>query len=337
MFATRPAYFVIRSNHAWMVGSDVPGTTDVMGLYRSLDNGVTWDSCGWIGTSGVQSNSKGLFVGGGWVDGISRSTDDGFHWTACKSPAISPGQIMDMVVTDSMIVAKTFDGTSMQYWISTNLASSWKQIQVPQGNWDARCAWGSTIIIATNTGLFRTLDQGESWKQISADSGVTKLAMRRDIVLMAMRDKQVKVSFDRGASWTPANSGLADTVADDFAIDDGQVFVSLHGEGLYRGGIDGLSAVHSSDRTTESAMIQITPNPVSTHATVSYSLAADADVQVDLIDALGRVVATVLPQTYQSAGMHYLPIEVAQIPAGILACRVRIGTSSVVGKLVVTH
>jgi hypothetical protein len=74
------------------------------------------------------------------------------------------------------------------------------------------------------------------------------------------------------------------------------------------------------------------PNPFNPATIISYNLEAQAFVEVEVFDILGREVATLVNEV-QSAGVHHVPFEAASpgarnggLASGVYLCRMRAGT-----------
>ena len=82
--------------------------------------------------------------------------------------------------------------------------------------------------------------------------------------------------------------------------------------------------------------LRVAPNPATGAAHLSYSLPTSAPVQVAILDATGRTVATVAAGN-QSAGLHLLDLPVAGLPAGLYTCRLATDEAIAVRRLVLTQ
>jgi hypothetical protein len=72
------------------------------------------------------------------------------------------------------------------------------------------------------------------------------------------------------------------------------------------------------------ALIGARPNPARASADVSFVTAAAGPVRLDLVDVLGRTVATVVDDT-RPAGTHNVRVAVGGLPAGAYLLRMRAG------------
>ena len=78
------------------------------------------------------------------------------------------------------------------------------------------------------------------------------------------------------------------------------------------------------------------PNPFSTTTRLRYTLAADADVTVDVFDVTGRRVAR-LAAGPVAAGPHEVPFDAAALPSGVYVARVTAGAQTETRRLLVVR
>lgn len=69
---------------------------------------------------------------------------------------------------------------------------------------------------------------------------------------------------------------------------------------------------------------QARPNPVSTETSLDYSLSENANIEITLVDASGKVVANLF-NGMQTAGQHILNINAKEIPSGVYQVVLRSG------------
>lgn len=100
--------------------------------------------------------------------------------------------------------------------------------------------------------------------------------------------------------------------------------------------IDAALATGINDGATIFSAVNVFPNPAGEDASVSISLANAADVQVDIIDQLGRDVMTVFSGP-MLAGDNKTTFSVATLPDGVYFLRIGTAEHSRVVKLFVTR
>lgn len=78
------------------------------------------------------------------------------------------------------------------------------------------------------------------------------------------------------------------------------------------------------------------PNPVSTRATLTYSLPEAGAVAIELFDVVGRRSA-VVAGGFQASGAHTIQFDASSLPSGIYFCRLRTDGGSLIKRLVVVR
>ena len=86
------------------------------------------------------------------------------------------------------------------------------------------------------------------------------------------------------------------------------------------GNLGAVAGEGTPDERLPDGLVAVYPNPTAGGATVLVSLSAPADLQVEVLDALGRRVATLADGAYPS-GTHPLAFDTAGLPAGVYVVR----------------
>lgn len=79
--------------------------------------------------------------------------------------------------------------------------------------------------------------------------------------------------------------------------------------------------------------VVVSPNPVSTDATISFNLQASAEVSVSIMNMMGQEVLTVV-NANEVSGNHAYSIDVTTLPAGNYVYRVIAGDAVTAGNIV---
>lgn len=108
------------------------------GIYRSLDNGLSWTACNGgmtsVFTLCLAASGKNIYAGSATAQGISLSTDNGNTWQAVNNGlppnpwAFEPDQVTGVI--DRLVASGSNVFTSMRFspdvfYLSTNNGSSW--------------------------------------------------------------------------------------------------------------------------------------------------------------------------------------------------------------------
>ncbi len=241
-------------------------------VYRSKDNGSTWDNL----TIGL-SNSGGvnaLAVSGGdlfaatEIGGVYLSTDTGETWVAVSNglprsqyDSAQCYPIPGMIVSGNNIFVGTQEGTvgpNGGVYLSTNNGTSWtpaglsNTIQVSSFS-----VSGTDLLAATDDGVYSSANNGQSWAQMNTgmapDTFVQSVAfvpngtggtnLFAGIIMNQEYDSYggVFISSNGGASWSAVDSGMVPfpytnnyfwTITS-FATAGSNVFAGANGGGLY--------------------------------------------------------------------------------------------------------
>jgi trimeric autotransporter adhesin len=83
------------------------------------------------------------------------------------------------------------------------------------------------------------------------------------------------------------------------------------------------------------ALSQNAPNPASTSTSIHFALSRAADVQVDVYDLVGRLIATPLKRQTASAGPHQIELRTDRWPSGVYYYRAEAEGERLTRKMVV--
>ncbi len=84
-------------------------------------------------------------------------------------------------------------------------------------------------------------------------------------------------------------------------------------------------------------LLPIYPNPASNNVTIELLVTLDADVSIELVDARGRLIKTILPTQSLAAGLYTYDVDISQIQAGTYFVRMRNGDVDAMNKLMITN
>jgi len=185
------------------------GTAEI--VFKSIDGGQTWQDIGKglpenlrkdsIRGNSFFANDKGLFLRIG--NQLYHSTPNATapFWTKAifhdEHSNIAPGK--------SGIFADDYWSINLK---KTNGTSIWSTIfeKFPGTRMSAFETAGGAILIGTDKGLFKTANDGKSWKLVHTGGFVGNLAESNG-VLVAVSWKSIIRSVDNGENWTVVDSG----------------------------------------------------------------------------------------------------------------------------------
>ena len=117
----------------------------------------------------------------------------------------------------------------------------------------------------------------------------------------------------------------------DVRYSDGYVALATHGNGMFSSKV---RPVGTSEIQAPRPKMSVYPNPSSDQTTIEFELPENAQVELTLMDAMGRRVKQVMYEN-RAAGKHRIPLSTADLPAGAYFCSLRTGKERVTVKMLV--
>ena len=185
------------------------GTANI--VFRSTDGGQTWQDIGnglpenlrkdSIRGNSFFANDKGLFlrVGNGRYHSAPNVTAP--FWTK----EISPDEHSSIAPAKSGIFAANYWGLYLKKANGTSVWSTMSE-NFQGGRISAFETAGGAIFLGTDKGLFKTANDGKSWKLVHTGGFVGNLAEANG-VLVAVCWKSIIRSVDNGDNWAVVDSG----------------------------------------------------------------------------------------------------------------------------------
>ncbi|MFM8770568.1 MAG: T9SS type A sorting domain-containing protein, partial [Candidatus Kapaibacterium sp.] len=75
-----------------------------------------------------------------------------------------------------------------------------------------------------------------------------------------------------------------------------------------------------NEQTSTSTSLLVSPNPLSTSSTITYTIDTPSLVRVELMNSLGQVIEVVF-DGYRDSGTHGLPLNVSSLTSGMYYVR----------------
>lgn len=221
------------------------------GLYRSVDNGVTWNKTtgnqridaltvsGSVYFAGVTPTDQFGAATGGQVH---RSDDDGLTWSN-KSNGLPNTPVLALAVNGTAVFAGTANfgifsaGGGSGIYRTLNNGETWTAVNngLTSLGVHALANTGSDLYAGTENGLFRSSNNGDSWTRIGAtltDQRVFALYANGNLLLAGTVAGGLFRSTDGGATW--ALAGLAKLDIRAFAAAGSTLFAATLSGGVYR-------------------------------------------------------------------------------------------------------
>jgi len=300
VFEASATSLVADQNNFLLVGHeayvDPPGFSGG-GIYRSTDNGSTWELLGFDREfiSAIAVTPEGdILLSNAYSSSLYQSTDDGVSWGYVINGPYASALLSTL---DGKIIA----GTNSGIFCSTDRGDTWFQtlsdeVEIhsfayhPEGK----------ILAAAGTGrIYLSEDGGESWER--TDSGIGD----RDVV---------GVAFDsRGFGIAATDSGVfrsSDRITD-----------------VHR------NSVLLPDQLL---MSQNYPNPFNPSTTIRFDIPGSGEVSLKLFNLLGEEVVMLI-SGHRDAGTHIVTWDATGHPSGVYFYRLLAGDFVETRKLVLVR
>jgi hypothetical protein len=327
--------WTITSNSNYIfVGIWVGGMSLNSGVYRSLDNGITFQQAG-LNNKNISaiSNQGESIIAITFVDGdIYKSTDNGNNWYSIKGN-LNLGIYVLAVSGDNIYAG------AQGLHKTTNDGTSWTPIFMSD-NIGAVAASGSTVYAGTYaTGLFRSGNYGATWqKVINTTKRINSIYIYGDNVF-AGADSSFYISNDGGLSFTERNSGIENSSISSAVVKDDYLYISnsnylATNVSAYKRPLSQIVSANDplNPDKMDISLQQNYPNPFNPSTTIEYYLPDRMFIEIKVFDLLGREVALLVNGEYDK-GNHKVKFDPSDNPAGIYFCRLISGTYSATKKM----
>ncbi|MBL7775588.1 MAG: T9SS type A sorting domain-containing protein, partial [Saprospiraceae bacterium] len=267
------------------------------GIYKSSDNGFSWDSLYMNFDVNTFSMSQhycltmteqgDIFAGiSNWPDTIKiiRSTDGGQTWAPASGGI--PGNLPDLHV----LCLATDTGGRLFAGLSNGL-------------------------------LFRSENAGASWAALDLNTGganLNDLAVDATDRIFAATANGVFYSTDHGVSWDSLNSGMGkQEVQRLYLAKNGRLFAGTAGNGAFRSAAP-VSVVEEPPGAivAADALGQVYPNPLREQARIPFSIANAGRARLAVYDMTGREVLILVDRDY-TPGNYEAAFRPGGLPAGV--------------------
>ncbi len=192
--------------------------------------------------------------------------------------------------------------------------------------------------------VYKTTDGGRNW--LSITSNLPNIAHNAIVIrhsaprtIFVGTDLGMYSSTNDGASWVSFNTGFPNVEVNDLKYKEGPALLlaASYGRGCYTFDLSNLSAVHESGSlATDFELMQNYPNPFNPSTLITYSLRSRSHVKLDVYDALGRMMRSLVSKT-QEAGTYSLNFRDEELPSGLYYYRLTTDKSSQSKKMMLVR
>ncbi len=281
------------------------------GIYISRDSGVSWtlEDTSFKDVGNLTSIGPSLF-GISNSKGIIFSSDTGYSWSSISGSLNGISQIA--ACGSALIAYQEIDyyTNESHLYASIGPSSGWSQIDT--GLRTENLAWatdGETIYVLGNA-LYRTSDLGRTWDSIAVLPIFNPLydkcqmsASGSDLVITDSRS--IYISSDGGHTWDSSSIYIAEPgeISPSYLIfASGYLFGVTTESGLFREKVTNNNSIVENPMVNND-LFSIYPNPVESHATISFSLSEGSLVSLKLVDVTGKE-QSILANQWLNAGTY---------------------------------
>jgi photosystem II stability/assembly factor-like uncharacterized protein len=300
-------------------------------LWISDDGGASWRIIAAMPGDYTQSmavDQAGNIFAGSIIYNLAFSSDRGATWVD-RSPLINSTCWYVSVGEGGEVLAAMDDGLH----ISHDLGKTWTKVYAGVGG-DIKTTLRTrkgTLILGFGSGrILRSTDDGQQWteEKMADNSTVWEIKENASGLYAIARGMGMLRSTDDGDDWIMEIGGLSNLNPTSFTITkDGDIFLGTYGNGIYRAQSPVSAAEAVPDPKEAVALLQNYPNPCADRTAIPFTLSRASHVRIDVMDAIGRIVATVMDGELP-AGVHRAEWLTGGLPAGVYRCRIAAGSAS---------
>jgi photosystem II stability/assembly factor-like uncharacterized protein len=279
------------------------GSYPASGVYRSTDNGSTWDMPDPNFMSSIYSlciSQSGTLFAGSSGGGVYRSTNNGVNWIQSQ-PSSS---VHSLTIT-------------------------------PNGN-----IFGHFYFSSGQTGIYRSTNNGVSWQYINFgnnDYYFLKTNSAGHIFAGGFYGAGLYRSTNNGVNWSQVSEGIFNRMITTIVFDNaGYSYTGTYFGGVYKTNIStiGLSSL-STEIPDKFSLSQNYPNPFNPLTNIEFSVPEKSFVKLTIFDITGRTVE-VLVNEQLSAGTYKADWNAANYSSGVYFYKIEGNAFTETKKMILT-
>ncbi len=336
------------------------------GIYKSTDNGATWNPVHILGSSdnvfSIKAHHNGILYAG-TRRGVLVSFNNGESWNSIAGFPTGETWVVDVEVdANDNIYAASYSG----FYISTNGGLNWELAQgiepgdtvtsvgILHSSETDKLKINNVVAGTTNEKLYKS-SGGFSFDVLLTIAVITYVCilMSNNFAITGTRHKYrslgdeggVIISTDNWSTWNfdndglPANASTGCIAIDMNSLRGGTVFYL----GLFEGTINGakifkkeynVTSVKSIDLNIpdEFSLEQNYPNPFNPATTIRFNITQAAFTSLEVYNLLGEKISTLVSKDLK-AGVYEYEWNASNLSSGVYFYKLASGTLSVTKKL----
>jgi hypothetical protein len=276
-----------------------------MGVYKSTDNGKSWEQTGLDSGSviGLGSSSTHLFACV-WTKGLFISSNDGVSWTHAS---LNRTSVRRLAASGSTVYVGADTGG---VYVSFNNGQTWTQTALNGGPIYGLVINGSyTMAAQFCTGIFRSTNNGNTWAHTFA-MDTWSFACRNSNVFAGLSDAGVFLSTDDGVTFYAQNAGIEQLTITALYMSQNYLFAGTNWASIWRRPLSQMIGVEniSSNVPQNYELYQNYPNPFNPSTKIKFDVPSNvksekSNAKLVVYNILGKEIA-VLVNEQLNAGTY---------------------------------
>jgi photosystem II stability/assembly factor-like uncharacterized protein len=329
--------------------------------FNYIGNGIDFSRTNWSTPYVLDVQDPNILYFGTYK--LHRTTNGGNNWTEI-SPDLTRGAngrlgtitcITSAVESDN-ITRVIYVGTDdSKLSVSTNSGTSWEDKTgiLPQRYMtdvlaDVREPATAYVTLSgynldeTNPHVFRTIDYGMNWIDISGnlpDIPVNSIIIEYndDSTLYVGTDAGVFFTQNLGSSWDVLGTALPNSPVFDinYHQPSHKLVAGTHGRSLFEIDLSGVTGVNQGTDliVNNFKLYQNYPNPFNPATTISFSVPVKSELVLKVFNFLGEEVAQLVNEE-KEAGQHSVEFDAKLLPSGVYLYKIQAGNFTETKKMI---